>query len=225
MAREMSDAAALPNRAIAGRTAAVQTTGIRIDLQLIADMIAPQSRVLDVGCGDGALLDHLVHAKGVDGRGVEISQAGVNACVAQGLSVIQGNADTDLKDYPSDAFDYIVLSQTLQATRKPHQVLRQLVRIGRRAIVSFPNFGHWRVRWQLLTRGRMPVTDSMPLQWFDTPNIHFCTILDFMGLCDELGIVVEQGLVISRSGRPSPIRSIGAANLFGEQGLFLLRRG
>jgi methionine biosynthesis protein MetW len=225
MAREMSDAAALPNRGIAGRTATVPPTGIRIDLQLIAEMIAPKSRVLDVGCGDGALLDYLVHAKGVDGRGVEISQAGVNACVTQGLSVIQGNADTDLKDYPSDAFDYIVLSQTLQATRKPHQVLKQLVRIGRHAIVSFPNFGHWRVRWQLLTRGRMPITDSMPLQWFDTPNIHFCTILDFMGLCDELDIVVEQGLAISRSGRPSPIRSIGAANLFGEQGLFLLRRG
>jgi methionine biosynthesis protein MetW len=206
-------------------SSAPSPAGIRVDLQLIADMIAPKSRVLDVGCGDGALLDHLVHAKGVDGRGVEISQAGVNACVTQGLSVIQGNADTDLKDYPSDAFDYIVLSQTLQATRKPHQVLKQLVRIGRRAIVSFPNFGHWRVRWQLLTRGRMPVTDSMPLQWFDTPNIHFCTIRDFVGLCAELGIVVEQGLAISRSGRPSPIRSIGAANLFGEQGLFLLRRG
>jgi methionine biosynthesis protein MetW len=208
-----------------GRGTASPPAGIRIDLQLIAEMIAPKSRVLDVGCGDGALLDYLVHAKGVDGRGMEISQAGVNACVTQGLSVIQGNADTDLKDYPSDAFDYIVLSQTLQATRKPHQVLKQLVRIGRHAIVSFPNFGHWRVRWGLLTRGRMPVTDSMPLQWFDTPNIHFCTILDFMGLCDELGIVVEQGTAISRGGRPSSIRSIGAANLFGEQGLFLLRRG
>ncbi|HZF34019.1 MAG TPA: methionine biosynthesis protein MetW [Candidatus Angelobacter sp.] len=221
----MTDAAAFAARQTAVKKPATTAAGIRIDLQLIADMIAPESRVLDVGCGDGALLDHLVHAKGVDGRGVEISQAGVNACVTQGLSVIQGNADTDLKDYPSDAFDYVVLSQTLQATRKPHQVMKQLVRIGRRAIVSFPNFGHWRVRWQLLTRGRMPVTDSMPLQWFNTPNIHFCTILDFIGLCGELGIVVEQGLAISRSGRPSPIRSIGAANLFGEQGLFLLRRG
>jgi methionine biosynthesis protein MetW len=217
--------ATLTDSSIAMSASAAPAAGIRIDLQLIADMIAPQSRVLDVGCGDGALLDHLVHAKGVDGRGIEISQAGVNACVAHGLSVIQGNADTDLKDYPSDAFDYIVLSQTLQATRKPHQVLKQLVRIGRHAIVSFPNFGHWRVRWQLLTRGRMPVTESMPLQWFDTPNIHFCTITDFVGLCDALGIVVERGLSISRSGRPSPIRSIGAANLFGEQGLFLLRRG
>src|SRR5262245_28243368 len=221
----MSNVTSLAEAMVSERAATAPVAGIRIDLQLIADMIVPKSRVLDVGCGDGALLDHLVHAKGVDGRGVEISQAGVNACVAQGLSVIQGNADTDLKDYPSDAFDYIVLSQTLQATRKPHQVLRQLVRIGRHAIVSFPNFGHWRVRWQLLTRGRMPITDSMPLQWFDTPNIHFCTIRDFVGLCAELGIVVERGLSISRSGRPSPIRSIGAANLFGEQGLFLLRRG
>lgn len=221
----MTDAAAFTSRQMAVKKPDTTPAGIRIDLQLIAEMIAPKSRVLDVGCGDGALLDYLVHAKGVDGRGVEISQAGVNACVTQGLSVIQGNADTDLKDYPSDAFDYIVLSQTLQATRKPHQVLKQLVRIGRRGIVSFPNFGHWRVRWQLLTRGRMPVTDSMPLQWFDTPNIHFCTILDFMGLCEELGIIVEQGTAISRRGHPSPIRSIGAANLFGEQGLFLLRRG
>src|SRR5262245_18755503 len=225
MVGEMSDvASAFPNHGVAGSTA-TPPAGIRIDLQLIADMIAPRSRVLDVGCGDGALLDHLVHAKGVDGRGIEISQAGINACVAHGLSVIQGNADTDLKDYPSDTFDYIVMSQTLQATRKPHQVLKQLVRIGRHAIVSFPNFGHWRVRWQLLTRGRMPTTESMPLLWFDTPNIHFCTIRDFVGLCAELGIVVERGLSISRSGRPSPIRSIGAANLFGAPGLFLLRRG
>ncbi|HEX5644349.1 MAG TPA: methionine biosynthesis protein MetW, partial [Erythrobacter sp.] len=127
---------------------------IRIDLQLIADMIEPNSRVLDVGCGDGALLEYLVHFKQVDGRGVEISQAGVNACVARGLSVVQGDADTDLKDYPADAFDHVVLSQTLQATHQPRAVLEHLVRIGRRAIVSFPNFGHWRVRWHLATIGR-----------------------------------------------------------------------
>ncbi len=220
----MTDAALSHHRLAAAGVATDGSGGIRVDLQLIADMVQPKSRVLDVGCGDGALLDYLVHFKQVDGRGIEISQAGVNACVTQGLSVIQGNADTDLKDYPSDAFDYVVLGQTLQATRKPHQVLKQLVRIGRHAIVSFPNFGHWRVRWQLLSRGRMPVTDSMPLKWYDTPNIHFCTILDFVGLCAELGIVMEKGLVISRSGTPSPIRSIGRANLFGEQGLFLLRR-
>ena len=123
---------------------------------------AAAARVLDVGCGDGALLDYLVHFKQVDGRGIELSQAGVNACVGVGLSVIQGDADTDLADYPSDAFDYAILSQTLQATRDPKGVLDQLVRIARRAIVSFPNFGHWRMRWHLLTRGTMPVTPSLP---------------------------------------------------------------
>jgi len=221
----MSNTAALSaDVGTTGASAVASGTGIRVDLQVIADMIAPGSRVLDVGCGDGALLDHLVHVKQVDGRGVELSQAGVNACVAQGLSVVQGNADTDLKDYPSDAFDYIVLSQTLQATRKPHHVLKQLVRVGRRAIVSFPNFGHLRVRWHLLAHGRMPVTHSLPAQWYDTPNIHLCTIRDFMQLCRELGIVNEKSLVISRSGRQSPIDSLGYANLFGEQGLFLLRR-
>ncbi|MGH6932509.1 MAG: methionine biosynthesis protein MetW [Dongiaceae bacterium] len=219
-----ADLAAAKDRPVATAKVAAPP-GIRIDLQLIADMVASGSRVLDVGCGDGMLLDYLVHFKQVDGRGMEISQAGVNACVSQGLSVIQGNADLDLKDYPSDAFDYAILSQTLQATRKPHQVLRQLARIGRRVIVSFPNFAHWRVRWQLLALGRMPVTESMPLQWYDSPNIHFCSILDFIALCRELGIVVERGLAIGPTGMPRPIRSIALANLFGEQGLFLLRRG
>src|SRR5258706_10283487 len=123
---------------------------IRVDLQNIADMVAVKSRVLDIGCGDGTLLDYLVHFKHVDGRGIEISQAGVNACVGVGLSVIQGDADTDLVDYPTAAFDYAILSQTLQATRDPKGVLAQLVRIARHAIVSFPNFGHWRMRWHLL---------------------------------------------------------------------------
>jgi methionine biosynthesis protein MetW len=219
----MSSIAATTARAPEAATAAKR--GIRIDLQLIADMIAPRARVLDVGCGDGALLDYLLHFKQVDGRGIEISQAGVNACVSQGLSVIQGDADTDLKDYPSDAFDYVVLSQTLQATRDPKGVLRQLVRIGRRAVVSFPNFGHWRVRWHLLSRGRMPVTDALPESWHDTPNIHLCTILDFVRLARSLDIQLERALAISHQGRPSVIRSLAHANLFGQQGLFLLRRG
>jgi len=198
---------------------------IRVDLQIIADMVTPGARVLDVGCGDGALLDYLVHFKQVDGRGIEISQEGVNACVAQGLSVIQGDAETDLKDYPSDAFDFVILSQTLQAMYDPKTGLGELVRIGRRAIVSFPNFGVWHVRLKLLVYGKMPVTDSYDTAWYETPNIHLCTISDFVELCDDLDIVIEQGMVLDAKGRPRSLRAPGTlANLLGEQGLFLLRR-
>ena len=220
----MTDAAATAVLGTAAEQPRTANDTIRVDLQLIADMIAPKSRVLDVGCGDGALLAYLTRTKQVDGRGMELSQAGVNAGVAHGLSVIQGNADTDLKDYPSDAFDYVVLSQTLQATRKPHHVLKQLVRIGRHAVVSFPNFGHWRVRWHLLARGRMPLTESLPESWYDTPNIHLCTILDFVELCDELGIHIERGIVFTKGDSGRPIRSKRMANLVGEQGLFLLQK-
>ena len=197
---------------------------IRVDLQHIADMVEAKSRVLDIGCGDGALLEHLVHFKQVDGRGFEISQAGVNASVGIGLSVIQGDADTGLVDYPDNAFDYAILSQTLQATRDPKGVLFQLVRIARRAIVSFPNFGHWKLRWHLLTRGTMPVTPTLPEAWYATPNIHLCTIRDFIDFCAEQGIAIERAISIDRLGRSSAIKSYRHANLFGEQGLFLLSR-
>jgi methionine biosynthesis protein MetW len=206
------------------KTAPLSAGRIRVDLQLIADMVAPRSRVLDVGCGDGALLDYLGQFKQVDGRGVELSQAGVNACVAQGLSVVQGDADTDLAQYPDDAFDYVILSQTLQATRDPRQVVRNLVRIGRKAIVSFPNFGHWRVRWNLVWTGRMPETETIPARWYNTPNIHFCTILDFVDLCAELDIEIERSLSINEHGRKNNLRAHRLANIFGEQGMFLLRK-
>ncbi|MFO0295641.1 MAG: methionine biosynthesis protein MetW [Rhodospirillales bacterium] len=198
---------------------------IRVDLQLIAEMIPPGSRVLDIGCGDGELLDYLVHVRQADGRGMEISQAGVNNCVAHGLSVIQGDADTDLKDYPSDAFDYVILSQTLQATFDPREVLRQLVRIGRRAVVSFPNFGAWHIRLKLLWSGKMPVTESYDVAWYETPNIHLCTIDDFAELCADVGIAIERGMVLDAGGRPRALRAPGfLANLLGEQGLFVLTR-
>ena len=163
------------------------TSAIRVDLQLIADMVNPATRALDVGCGDGALLAYLVNFKRVDARGMELSQAGVNACVANGLSVIQGDADADLRDYPDDAFDYVILSQTLQATREPREVLRQMLRVGKRAIVSFPNFAHWQVRLRLVFGGRMPETPSLPFKWYDTPNIHLCSIDDFRALCARHG--------------------------------------
>ncbi len=211
-------------RRMAVNDVAPRAPRIRVDLQLIADMVNPGTRVLDVGCGDGALLDYLGHFKQVDGRGIELSQAGVNACVASGLSVIQGDADTDLSDYPSNAFDYVILSQTLQATRDPRRVLEQLVRIGRRAIVSFPNFGHWRVRWNLGWTGRMPETDALPDRWYDTPNIHLCTIRDFVALCADLDVEIEKALAIDDKGQAISVLGHWLANLLGEQGMFLLRR-
>ena len=198
-------------------------TELREDLRLVAGMIEPGSRVLDLGCGDGELLSFLVHHKGVDGRGMELSQGGVNACVRNGLSVIQGDADNDLRDYPSSAFDYVVLSQTLQATRNPRRVVETLVRIGRRAIVSFPNFGFWRIRLKLLTAGRMPVSPLLPHPWYETPNIHLCTIRDFVALCDEVGVRIERSVTLDRAGRPYSLEPRGRlANLLGEQGVFVL---
>jgi methionine biosynthesis protein MetW len=198
----------------------------RVDLLRVAELVAPGSRVLDVGCGDGELLRLLMEERNVDGRGIELSQQGVNDCVAKGLSVIQGDADADLADYPNDAFDYVILSQTLQATRRPRAVLEHMLRIGRRAIVSVPNFGHWSVRAQLALRGRMPVTENLAHSWYDTPNIHFCTIADFVTLAHEVGATIDKSVALNRAGEP--LRHgwpKWAWNLFGEQAIFLLHRG
>ena len=198
----------------------------RRDHLLVARMVEPNSRVLDVGCGDGSLLALLRDRRGADGRGIELSREGVSECLAKGLPVIQGDADTDLANYPDDAFDYVILSQTLQATRQPRVVLEHMLRIGRHAIVSFPNFGHWRVRWELGVRGRMPVTDNLPHSWYDTPNIHFCTIRDFVHLCREAGASMEEAHALDSGGEPVRFHMPWWFwNLFGEQGVFLLRRG
>jgi len=199
---------------------------MRLDLRLIAEMIAPESRVLDIGCGDGALLAYLTAEKDADARGIEIDMAQATQAVAAGLAVIQGDADHDLAFYPDGAFDAVVLSRTLQAVERPREVLRQMLRIGRNAIVSFPNFGHWLMRWRLLVRGRMPDTETWNRPWYETPNIHPCTIADFFALCEQEGYVVEEWLAVDEHGQRAPWRrSRWLANLFGEQALFKLRRG
>ena len=195
----------------------------RVDHLLIAEMVAQDSRVLDVGCGDGALLQLLADTKNVDGRGIEVTRERVNACVARGLSVIQGDADRDLADYPDDAFDYVILRQTLQATRDPQEVLRQMLRVGKRAIVSFPNFAHWQVRLRLVFGGRMPETPTLPHKWYDTPNIHLCSIDDFRALCRDMGVVIERAIVLNSKSRPIHMPPL-LANLFGEPAVFMLRR-
>jgi methionine biosynthesis protein MetW len=219
----MTEALRLEGVATRGWAPAIGADELRRDLRLIAEMIEPGARVLDIGCGDGTLLGYLTRQKSVDGRGIELSQSGVNACVGHGLSVIQGDADRDLVAYPAEAFDVVVLSQTLQATRQPRQVLEALLRIGRRAIVSFPNFGFWRIRLHLAVRGRMPMSDLLPNAWYETPNIHLCTIRDFVALCDELGVSVERSIMLGRGGRPLPLNPRGGlANLLAEQGIFVL---
>jgi methionine biosynthesis protein MetW len=197
----------------------------RVDHLLIAEMVAPFSRVLDVGCGDGALLQLLADTKNVDGRGVEVSRERVNACVARGLSVIQGDADRDLADYPDQAFDYAVLSLTIQATRYPKTVLENLLRIGRHAIVSFPNFGHWGVRLQLMFTGRMPTTENLPEPWYMSPDAHLCTIKDFADLCRIVGARVERAVAFNVSGQQlGTWIPLTVHNLVGEKAVFLMTR-
>jgi methionine biosynthesis protein MetW len=193
---------------------------LRPDLQIIFDRIEPGSRVLDVGCGDGALMAALRDGKGCDARGLELDGANVSAAVGRGLSVIQGDADTDLADYPGGSFDYAVLSQTLQTTRRPDLVMAQLLRIGARAFVSFPNFAQWRIRFAHMFGGRMPVTPQLPDRWYDTPNIHHVTIADFQSFLAEHGIATEGAWYLTGDAP----RSAGWANLLAEHAVFLLRR-
>ena len=193
---------------------------LRPDLAVIAANVAGGSRVLDVGCGDGALMAALRDERGVDARGLEFDAGDVASAVGRGLSVVQGDADADLAGYPDDAFDYAILSQTLQTTRAPDAVLDHLLRIGRRAFVSFPNFAHWRVRASLLWGGRMPVTRLLPVEWYATPNIHHVTIDDFRNFVKERGITVEGAWFLSGDTR----RAATMANLLAEHAVFLLRR-
>ena len=193
---------------------------LRPDLALIANNIAPGSRVLDVGCGDGALMSALCDERGADARGLEIDGENVAAAMARGLSVVQGDADTDLGYYQDDSFDYAILSQTLQTTKRPDLVIGHLLRIGRLAFVSFPNFAHWRVRTSLLWNGRMPVTRLLPVKWYETPNIHHLTIRDFRELVREKGYRIEGQWFLSGDRQTGSAK----ANLMAEHAVFLLRR-
>ncbi|MFM5908660.1 MAG: methionine biosynthesis protein MetW [Novosphingobium sp.] len=195
-------------------------SALRPDLAIIAANVSPGARVLDVGCGDGDLLAVLRDERQCDARGMEIDSASVANCVARGLSVIQGDADSDLAIYPDQSFDYAILSQTLQTTHRPDQVLEHLLRIGGKAFVSFPNFAHWRVRASLLWNGRMPVTRLLPVAWYETPNIHHVTVADFRDLVAQRGITVEQSWYLSGD----KLCSSAAATFRAEHAVFLISR-
>ena len=198
----------------------MNTAGLRPDLAVIADHVAPGSRVLDIGCGDGTLMAALRNQRTCDARGMEIDPANVAQCVARGLSVIQGDADSDLAFYPPQSLDYAILSQTLQTTMRPDMVLEELLRIGRRAFVSFPNFAHWPVRASLLFTGQMPVTRLLPVAWYETPNIHHLTIRDFHAFVAARGIVIERAWYLAGDRVITGV----LANWRAEHAVFLLRR-
>jgi len=198
---------------------------MREDFREILRLVRPGARVLDVGCGEGDLLELLTREKHVDGQGLEISQEGVAAGLARGLAVVQGDGDRDLDHFPTGSFDYAILSKTLQQMREPRHVLSELLRIADQAVVSVPNFGHWRVRWALLSRGRMPETGALPEPWWSTPNIHLCTLADFVALCDELELRIDScaSLADGRPARAIDPRGV-LENWRAETALFLLSR-
>lgn len=198
--------------------------GPRVDHSIIFDLVPAGARVLDLGCGDGSLLARLVREKGVIGRGIEISEAGVRECIARGLTVLQGDIDEGLGDYPDGSIDYVILNQTIQAVKKPAVVLSEMLRVGRKGIVGFPNFAYWKMRLYLAARGRMPKTEFLPYEWYDTPNIHFCTIRDFDEYCASAKILVEKK-VYHTSDRGGRVLKGVQPNLFAESAVYLISRG
>jgi|TARA_B110000238_G_C16048640_1_gene405071 methionine biosynthesis protein MetW len=193
------------------------------EFKIIARLLPSQSRVLDVGCGDGTLIRALINEKSIDARGIELGKDNVKVCISKGLSVIEGNAETELNQFPDKAFDFVILSQTLQAFYQPENVLEQLLRIGHKVIISIPNFGYWQIRAKLLCFGKMPITKSLPYSWYDTPNLHMCSIKDFYQFCDKKKIRIDRVIGINGEKTSSIYRiNLEMKNLFSEVGIFLI---
>mgnify|MGYP001307497587 CR=1 FL=1 len=193
------------------------------EFKVISELIEIKSRVLDVGCGDGELIKHLFESKTKDIRGLEISKESVQNCLSKGLPVIEGNAENDLMQFPNHSFDYVILSQTLQAFLNPKKVIKELLRVGKKAIVTIPNFGHWKVRLKLLTSGTMPLTENLPHEWHDTPNLHMCTIKDFFIFCEKRDIKIFRSLALNKEKISEiNLKNLKYKNLMSDLGIFLI---
>ena len=198
---------------------------MKTEYKIIADIIENNSSILDVGCDDGTLMEFLKANKSTNIRGIEISKEKVQTCIAKGLTVIEGNAEFDLKQFPNDSFDYVILGQTLQAFINPELVIKELLRVGKKAIITIPNFGHWKVRLSLLIKGTMPITNSLPHNWYNTPNIHMCTIKDFVKFSEIIGFKIFKSLALKNNNISNINKSnLFFKNLFGELGIFLIEK-
>ena len=198
---------------------------MKLEFKIIADLLEENTRILDVGCDDGTLMEFLKKNKNVDIRGIEISKKKVQVCISKGLTVLEGNAEFDLKQFPENSFDYVVLGQTLQAFVNPEIVIKELLRVGKKAIVTIPNFGHWRVRLNLLTKGTMPVTKTLPNDWYNTPNIHMCTIKDFVKFSKTINFKIYKSLALINKNVSNINKSnLSFKNLYAELGIFLIEK-
>ena len=195
------------------------------EFQIISNLIEKNTRVLDVGCGDGILMEFLRNNKEIDVRGIEISKTNTQKCIGKGLAVIEGNAEKDLTQFPDSSFDFVILSQTLQAFLSPETVIKELLRIGKKAVVTIPNFGHWKIRLHLLTKGTMPITKNLPDEWYNTPNLHMCTIKDFYNFCHDRKIKLDKALAFHNEKTSSINQlNLNIKNLSAELGIFLIKK-